>query len=413
MAISKKAWTGIAKEVTPGTLVQPPTKFIPTKTVFKGGKKREYLNEERGDRNANYGVVDSVRQSSIEMKGPYYPDTSPIIMWGGMGLPSSAQPDSAGAPNVWKHTFQLQDIPPSYTITRSMDSRTYSVAYSAVEKWSLHFTADGKLLELDGTWLGLFAQLYNSPPTPTYSTALPMAGYAPTIKFVDGATSMDVSDMQIDFEQKLLLWYPASGSPDFVTVYYGERSFKVDVTARFDNDTLYQRWRNNVMDSLNFDVLGAQIGKTITVTLGAPSAGTFTLSYNGQTTAGLAYNATAAAVQTALQGLTSVGATNATVSGSAGGPYTVSFQNGLLADGFTLTGSGTGLTGGALVVGAQTNYFNEINIVLPQLSWDTMEHDVSKENVLIKGKGTAIVPAGSSLVTGYVQNLVPGSGYTS
>lgn len=413
MAISKKAWTGTAKEATPGTLVQPPTKFIPTKTVFKGGKKREFLNEERGDRNANYGVVDSVRQSSIEMKGPYYPDVSPIMLWAGMGLPSSAQPDSVNVPTIWKHTFQLQDIPPTYSISRNLDARAYTIAYSALDKWTLHFTADGKLLELDSTWLGMFAQIYASPPVPSYSTVLPMAGYAPTIKFVDNVLSSDIADMQITFEQKLLLWYPANGSPDFVTVYFGERMFKVDITARFDNDTLYQRWRNNTVDSLTFDVLGAQIGKTITVTLGAPSAGTFTLSYNGVTTAGIAFNATASTVQTALQGLSSVGAGNALVTGSAGGPYTVSFQNALLSDGNTLTGSGTGLTGGSFSIGTQTNYFNELNIVLPQLTWDTMEHDTSKENVLIKGKGTALVPAGSSLITGYVQNTVPSTGYTT
>jgi hypothetical protein len=77
MAISKKAWTGIAREATPGTAVMTPSKYIPTKTTFKGGKKREYLNEERGTRDGNYGVVDSVRQSTIDMKGPYYNDVHP------------------------------------------------------------------------------------------------------------------------------------------------------------------------------------------------------------------------------------------------------------------------------------------------------------------------------------------------
>src|SRR5437867_2591630 len=104
MAISKKAWTGSARETTPGTAVTTPTLYIPTKTTFKGGKKREYLNEERGDRNANYGVVDSVRQSSIEMKGPWYNDASPILLWAGLGLPSSAQVNAANAPTVYKHT---------------------------------------------------------------------------------------------------------------------------------------------------------------------------------------------------------------------------------------------------------------------------------------------------------------------
>lgn len=413
MAISKKAWTGNAKETTPGTAVTVPIRYIPTKTVFKGGKKRVYLNEERGDRNANYGVVDSVRQSSIEMTGPWYNDVCPVILWAGMGLPSSSQPDATNVPSVWRHAFQLQDIPPSYTTHRSLDAQAYYIPYSVLEKWSLDFTADGKLLETKASWLGLFAQPFTPGSAPSYSTLLPFAGYAPTIKFIDGAVSSDVEDMSIEYSQKIGLWYPANGSQDFVTVYFGERDIKVNFTARFDNTTIYNRWRNNTMDSLTFDVQGPAIGKTFTVTLGAPSAGTFTLSYGGSTTAGLAFNATASTVQTALTGLPSVGSSNATVTGSAGGPYTVSFLNALAGDGLLLTGNGTGLTGGTFAVSSGTFYNQELNIVLANLSYDSVEHDTGKENVLIKAKATAVVPAGSSLITGFVQNTVLGSNYTT
>ena len=82
-----------------------------------------------------------------------------------------------------------------------------------------------------------------------------------------------------------------------------------------------------------------------TVTVGAASAGTFTLTVGGQTTAGIAYNAAASAVKAALELLSSVGAGNATVTGSAGGPYSVT-----LANGGVLTGSGAGLTGGSFSV---------------------------------------------------------------
>ena len=152
-----------------------------------------------------------------------------------------------------------------------------------------------------------------SPPSPTYSTLLPFAGYAPTIKFIDGATSNDVMDMQINYTQKVTLWYPANGSQDFITVYYGERDIKVDFTARFDNTTIYDRWRNNSADSLTFDVKGPLI-------------------------------------------------------------------------------SGT--------------YNQELTLTLPNISYDSVEHDLGKDNVLIKAKATALVPAGSSLITGFVQNTV-------
>lgn len=79
---------------------------------------------------------------------------------------------------------------------------------------------------------------------------------------------------------------------------------------------------------------------TVTIT-GTPTGGDFTLSVGGQTTAPIAYNATAANVKSALEALSTVGAGNATVTGSAGGPYSVT-----LANGGTVTGNGSGLTGG-------------------------------------------------------------------
>lgn len=67
------------------------------------------------------------------------------------------------------------------------------------------------------------------------------------------------------------------------------------------------------------------------VTISNATSGTFTLTYSGQTTGAIAWNAAASAVQTAIQALSNVGAGNATVTGSAGGPYTVTFA-GTLAD---------------------------------------------------------------------------------
>lgn len=92
------------------------------------------------------------------------------------------------------------------------------------------------------------------------------------------------------------------------------------------------------------------VNETQTVRLtGSPSGGTFTLTFGANTTAGLAYNAAAATIQSALQGLASIGSGNATVSGSSGGPWTITFagslaganQNQLVADGTALTGGTT------------------------------------------------------------------------
>jgi hypothetical protein len=80
------------------------------------------------------------------------------------------------------------------------------------------------------------------------------------------------------------------------------------------------------------------------------TSGTYTLSFQGQTTAPLAYNATSAEVQVALEALSTIGSGNVSVTSGGGGfagNHDVTFQ-GVLADTNVsqLTGDGSGLTGG-------------------------------------------------------------------
>jgi len=94
--------------------------------------------------------------------------------------------------------------------------------------------------------------------------------------------------------------------------------------------------------------LGTPVATSYTVTLGTPSAGDFTLTYKGRTTSAIAYNAAASAVKTALVALDDGYSTSDwTVTGSSGGPYTVT-----VPAGGALTGSGSGLTGGTFSVAA-------------------------------------------------------------
>jgi hypothetical protein len=79
------------------------------------------------------------------------------------------------------------------------------------------------------------------------------------------------------------------------------------------------------------------------------SGGTFTLAFKGQVTGAIAYNASAATVQSALTGLSTIN--TVTVAGSAGGPWTVTFSSAeaaspeplLVGDGSLLTGATTSL----------------------------------------------------------------------
>jgi hypothetical protein len=83
-----------------------------------------------------------------------------------------------------------------------------------------------------------------------------------------------------------------------------------------------------------------------TLTEGGSGLTSFTVTFGGQTTASIAAAATAAQVQAALEALSTVGVGNVTVTGSAGGPYTVTFQGTLAGtDTAAMTTTPTGGTG--------------------------------------------------------------------
>jgi hypothetical protein len=91
---------------------------------------------------------------------------------------------------------------------------------------------------------------------------------------------------------------------------------------------------------------------TLTANATPPTSGTFTLTMGGQTTSGIQYNATAAAVQTALEALSTIGAGNVIVTRTTGtstlaqanAVYTIEFVADLGQQAITLTGVFTSLT---------------------------------------------------------------------
>ena len=68
--------------------------------------------------------------------------------------------------------------------------------------------------------------------------------------------------------------------------------------------------------------------QTVTLT-GGPTGGTFTLTFDGDTTGTISYNASAATVQSDLAALTSVGSGNVTVTTGINGGWQVRFMGSL------------------------------------------------------------------------------------
>ena len=127
--------------------------------------------------------------------------------------------------------------------------------------------------------------------------------------------------------------------------------------------------------------------QTITIS-GSPTGGTFTLSYRGQTTTAIAYNAAAAAVDSALEALSTIGAGNVVVGGGPGPatPWTVTFGGALASTNARPLTAASSLTGGtnpAIAITETTPGFSVrgVHTIVPSdassLPWLTVEERMS------------------------------------
>jgi hypothetical protein len=134
----------------------------------------------------------------------------------------------------------------------------------------------------------------------------------------------------------------ASGTNQLVTVSYGPYG---SASGNLQSIEIY----SSQNCTITTNGIGTADVQTIAVT-GTPTGGTFALAFKGAITAPIAYNAAAAAVQTALQALSTIGAGNVTCTGGAlPGTAVICTFAGALATGLQplMTYSIGGLTGGA------------------------------------------------------------------
>jgi hypothetical protein len=123
--------------------------------------------------------------------------------------------------------------------------------------------------------------------------------------------------------------------------------------------------------------------QTVTIT-GTPTGGSFTLTFDGQTTASIAFDATNSAVDTALEALSNIGVGEVTVTGGPGpgSPFTVTFASSLgNVPLMTATSSLTGGTSPTVTVTAPTQGTNltAIGYRAPEVGGDPMPNGVSVE----------------------------------
>jgi hypothetical protein len=258
-SLSKKTVLAVATETTPGTAPATPTLYVPTKHTYKRMVKHQYISDDRGVRDDNNDVVQLVQEGNHSLKGEFYADTSPYFIYGALGATADTQPNVGSAPTAWQHIMTPADQPPTLCLYKSYQAEKYQMPFSVVEKFSFKLTNQGTLM-FDADCISNGHATYAGTWTPVISTVHPFSGALATIK-VNGSTSVDIDDIEIDFSQKFTFWY--SGSRDYIAAYPGGRDVKFKFTARFDTATIYDRYVSETLDSLEFSVQGLNLGGTV------------------------------------------------------------------------------------------------------------------------------------------------------
>ncbi|QDV21429.1 hypothetical protein Pan153_61170 [Gimesia panareensis] len=167
------------------------------------------------------------------------------------------------------------------------------------------------------------------------------------VSFTIGNKTLEVTltgTTQAAVVSELVAAWNASTEPEFAEITASEgvdSNGDADGTIDLTSDTAGKPFAVTV-------AIGSGNNEKQVVTLGGTAAtgGTFTLTFNSETTTTIAYNASAATVQSALEGLASYSSGDFTVTGDAGGPWTVEFTGTLAGINVSLmTINTSGLTG--------------------------------------------------------------------
>ena len=284
-------------------------------------------------------------------------------LWGGL---TPALHAGAVAAYDWKWTPGITGAysaaAKSYTVQVGdvVDVEQYAYAvfhglgYSFTRKQELQFDAD------------LIAQTFTDgatlTPTPTFVEQVPATGaqfnlYLDSTSGGIGGTQL-TDPLKVDFKASGYYdpyWPINRTNASFTSLIDKEKKHELKLTLQANTAGI--TFKGGYMDVgarayVRVAGVGSLIENDQVVAIGGATAGNFTLTYKGQTTANIAFNATPAAVQSALQLLSTIGTNNVLVSGTAP-TWTCRFVGTLANDTTALTINGAGLTGGTPTVTAQ------------------------------------------------------------
>lgn len=365
-SINQRIQLGI--ETTPGTAVAA-SKIIDAWTLKMGPKVDAKQSTPTGRK---YVSAQAINKEWME-----FSIDSPIMDYNSMiYLLSSAfsaiTPVAHGSSSTAKDWAVTPPVtgsasPKTFTIEQGSTERAHKFAHALLNKFGYKFSRAEASCSASG-----FGQLLSDGITmtssPTRVAVIPATGAHFNVYLDPTSSALGTTQLTkfIDFEYSWdgvfnPVWYVNRSNSSFSTYVDAmpKATAKITLAADSNGMALLSNMRNSDTLFMRVQAQGSVIDNNQTVSLGSPSAGNFTLTYKGQTTSNIAYNAAASAVQTAFTGLSTVGSSNATVSGSNGGPYTITFPtSGTLAtDTTAITGSGAGLTGGTFLI-TQTQIYD-------------------------------------------------------
>jgi hypothetical protein len=373
----------IGPETTPGTAVAA-GKVIDAWTVKSGPKADTKQSTPTG---RNYVAAQALNMEHLE-----FTVESPIMDYNSLvyklasvyGIITPVAHGSSTIAKDWSITPPVAGAgnPKTYTIEQGDASYAHKFAYGLMNKFGYKWSKKDASSSASG-----FARKVQDNITMTASPVqvpvVPMVGsqfklYLDATSSALGTTTVtNLMDGEYGFDGPFNPVWFANRDDSSISTHVAatpKTTGKIRLEANSNGMGLLANLRNQSTVFLRVEAIGDLIDNQQTVSLGSPSAGNWTLTYKGQTTANIAYNAAASAVQTALQALSTVGASNATVAGSAGGPYTVTFAAALATDTTALTGSGAGLTGGTFLITQSQVYHKFVHDMAAKITapndWD-------------------------------------------
>jgi hypothetical protein len=140
-------------------------------------------------------------------------------------------------------------------------------------------------------------------------------------------------------------WSGVDLAPPVWAKDFGGREHILPMPAKIDPSQFNRA--DSVLVTANGNLAGGTDEVQKIAITGTPGGGTFIVNYSGQSTAALAYNVSPADMQTALEGLSNIGAGNVEVYGTAGTEYYIVFRGELGRQNVAAVTTTNSFTGGS------------------------------------------------------------------